>query len=450
MLAEAGCRVTVFEAQPTIGGGTRSAELTLPGFTHDLCSSVYVFTTSPFFRGRSLSKFGLEWIAPPVMFAHPFDDGTAATVGRSVEETAEGLGPDGPAYRALIGAVVKAWPSIEDDALGPLAVPRHPLSMARFGIQALQPASWVARRFRTASGRGLFAGAAAHGMVPLEQPATAAFGLVLTAMAHVAGWQLARGGAQKIPDAMAAYFTSLGGTIVTGTRIASIDELPRARVTLCDLSPRPFLRIAGHRLPAWYRQKLERYRYVTAAYKVDWALDAPIPWRAEACTRAGTVHLGGTFEEIAQSERESWNGRAPERPFVLLVQPTLFDSTRAPAGRHIAWAYCHVPNGSRADMLGRIEAQIERFAPGFTKRVIARSVITPSDFEYGNENYAGGDIGAGASDIWQLFTRPTRLTYRTPVPGLFLCSASTPPGVGVHGMCGYHAAKRALKHLQAS
>jgi phytoene dehydrogenase-like protein len=449
VLAAAGYRVVVFEAAPTIGGGTRSAPLTLPGFTHDVCSTAYTFTTSPFFRPLALEKHGLEWLSPPVMYAHPFDDGTAIAVERSLERTAEGLGADGPAYLDVIGSVVKAWPSIEGDALGPLPIPpRHPVKMARFGLRALQPATMVARRFSQARTRGMFAGVAAHGMVPLEQPATAAFGLVLGAMAHHSGWVIARGGAQRIPDAMASYLRSLGGTIVTGRRIASLDELPPSRVTLCDLSPRPFLRIAGHRLPGWYRRKLERYRYRTAAFKVDWALDGPIPWRAEACTRAGTLHLGGTLEEIAQAERDTWHGRESEKPYVLLAQPTVLDSSRAPAGRHIAWAYCHVPNGSRVDMLGRMEAQIERFAPGFGRRVIGRSVMTPEDFERGNENYAGGDIGSGASDIWQLFTRPTFLTYRTPMPGVFLCSASTPPGVGVHGMCGYHAARRALKYLQ--
>jgi phytoene dehydrogenase-like protein len=440
--------IVLAQAAPTVGGGVRSSALTLPGFTHDLCSTAYTFTTSPFFRSVPLQPYGLEWVSPPVMYAHPFDDGTAAVVEHSLDKTAEGLGEDGPAYRDVIGSVVKAWPSIEEDALGPLPIPpRHPLRMARFGLRALQPATMVARRFRNERTRGMFAGVAAHGMVPLEQPATAAFGLVLGAMAHVAGWVMARGGAQRISDAMAAYLTSLGGTIVTGARVSSLDELPRARVTLCDLSPRPFLRIAGHRLPAWYRRKLEQYRYKTAAFKADWALDGPIPWRAEACTLAGTLHLGGTLEEIARSEYDAWHGRATEKPYVLVAQPTLFDPTRAPAGRHIAWAYCHVPNGSRVDMLPCIEAQIERFAPGFGKRVIARTVIRPEDFEGGNENYAGGDIGSGASDVFQLFTRPTRMTYRTPLPGVFLCSAATPPGVGVHGMCGYHAAKRALAYL---
>jgi phytoene dehydrogenase-like protein len=448
-LAQAGRSVTVFEADDTIGGGVRSAELTLPGFRHDICSAVHPFAAaSPLFRTLPLARHGLEWIEPPVMLAHPFDDGSAAIVDRSVERTADSLGRDGAAYRSLIGRVVEDWPRLESAILGPVAVPRHPFALARFGLQALRPADRVARAvFVGAPARGLFAGISAHGMLPLDRRPTAAFGLVLGAMAHVAGWVFPRGGAQRLTDALAAYLRSLGGTIVTGTRIQSTGELPAVRAVLCDLSPKPFLRVAGHKLPAGFRRKLERFRYGMGAFKVDWALQGPIPWRNREISRAGTVHLGGTIEEVARSEAEAWRGRPGDRPFVLLAQPTMFDPTRAPVGMHTAWGYCHVPNASGVDMLSRIEKQIERFAPGFSDLVLARAVWTPADLERHNANLVGGDISAGASDLGQFFARPTRRLYSTPVAGLYLCSASTPPGVGVHGMCGYHAAQRALREV---
>jgi phytoene dehydrogenase-like protein len=356
------------------------------------------------------------------------------------------MGADRAAYRGLFGAIVDAWPKLETAILGPaLRIPSHPFALARFGLSAIQPAAQLARRrFSTAGARALFAGIAAHGMLPLDQRPTAAFGLVLGAAAHVAGWVFPRGGAQSLTDALASYFRSLGGEIVTGQRVASVDDLPPARAVLCDLSPRPLLQIAGHKFPDWYRQKLEEYRYGCGVFKVDWALETPIPWRASACAQAGTVHVGGTLEEIERGEQEAWNGRAPERPFVLVTQLSRFDTTRAPADRQTVWGYCHVPHGSTEDMLARIEAQIERFAPGFRERVLARSVMRPADVERHNANLVGGDIGAGVSDIPQLFLRPTRLMYSTPVRGLYICSASTPPGVGVHGMCGYFAARRAL------
>jgi len=446
-IARAGRKVLVLEAEPTIGGGVRSAELTLPGFVHDICSAVHPLAiASPFFRTLPLDAHGLRWITPPLMLAHPLDDGTATVMAKSMDETAAQMGADGAAYRELFGAIVDAWPKLETAILGPaLRIPSHPFALARFGLSAIQPAAQLARRrFSTAGARALFAGIAAHGMLPLDQRPTAAFGLVLGAAAHVAGWVFPRGGAQSLTDALASYFRSLGGEIVTGQRVASVDDLPPARAVLCDLSPRPLLQIAGHKFPDWYRQKLEQYRYGCGVFKVDWALETPIPWRASACAQAGTVHVGGTLEEIERGEQEAWNGRAPERPFVLVTQLSRFDTTRAPADRQTVWGYCHVPHGSTEDMLARIEAQIERFAPGFRERVLARSVMRPADVERHNANLVGGDIGAGVSDIPQLFLRPTRLMYSTPVRGLYICSASTPPGVGVHGMCGYFAARRAL------
>lgn len=452
VLAQAGLSVTIFEAQPTIGGGVRSAELTVPGFVHDVCSAVYpMAAASPFFRSLPLATYGLEWIEPSAMLAHPFDDGTAAIVERSVDQTADSLGGrDARRYRELIGEVVAQWRNLERHVLGPIAWPHHPLTLARFGLHALQSARGLARQtFESTHARALFAGICAHGMLPLDKRPTAGFGLVLGALAHVVGWVIPRRGAQSLADALAAHFRALGGSIVTGTHVTSLNELPPASIVLCDLSPRPFLSVAGDRLPRSYQRKLQRYRYGMGVFKVDWALSDPIPWRAKACARSATVHIGGTLEELVESEHSAWNGSIAERPFVLLVQPTLFDSTRAPHGRHTAWAYCHVPRGSDANMLARIEQQIERFAPGFRDCVLARSVMTPSDIERGNPNFVGGDIGAGATDLGQLFLRPNRHMYSTPVRGLYLCSASTPPGVSVHGMCGYFAAKRALKHVHA-
>jgi phytoene dehydrogenase-like protein len=448
-IAQTGRRVIVVEAEPTVGGGVRSAELTLPGFVHDVCSAVHPLAIkSPFFRTLPLDAHGLEWIEPPIMLAHPFDDGTCAAVYRSIERTAAGLGQDGGSYRRLFGSVIDAWPQIELSVLGPPRVPRHPIALARFGLHALQAAAPLARRaFARAETRGLFAGIAAHGMLPLDRRPTAAFALVLGAMAHFAGWVMPRGGSQRLTDALAAHLRSLGGEIVTGTRVASIDELSTSRAILCDLSPRPLLAIAGHRFPRAFRRSLELYRYGVGVFKVDWALDAPIPWRAEACRQAGTVHVGGTLEEIEDAERAPWDGRVHERPFVLLAQPSIVDPTRAPAGRHTAWAYCHVPHGSTADMVPAIERQIERFAPGFRDRILARSVMRPADLEAHNANLVGGDIGAGVSDLAQLAARPTWRAYGTPVRGLYICSASTPPGVGVHGMCGYFAAQRAIAEV---
>ncbi len=447
-LAREGWAVTVREAQPTVGGGARSAELTLPGFLHDVCSAVYPLgIASPFFSTLPLAEHGLAWIQPSAPLAHPFDDGTAAVLERSICLTAETLGPDAAAYRGLMEPLVADWNRLAGEILGPLRVPRHPLALVRFGLLAVRSAVGLAEAaFRGERARALFGGLAAHSMLPLDQPITAAFGLVLGILGHAVGWPLALGGAQTVADALASCLRSLGGEIATGSPVESLEALPRARAVLLDVTPRQLVRIAASRLPSWYRRRLTGYRYGPGAFKMDWALDGPIPWKAEECGRAGTVHLGGSLGEIADSERTVWREAHPERPFVLLVQPSLFDPTRAPTGKHTAWAYCHVPNGSTFDMAGRIENQIERFAPGFKDMVLARSVMPPAALERHNANFVGGDINGGVQDLRQLFARPTArlVPYSTPVEGLFLCSASTPPGGGVHGMCGYHAARAAL------
>jgi phytoene dehydrogenase-like protein len=449
VLAQAGCKVVVFEANATPGGGARSAELTLPGFTHDTCSAVHPFAiASPFWRTLPLARYGLEWIAPATMLAHPFDDGSAAWIEASLEATAVALGRDADSYRRTVGKVVNDWPLLERAVLGPFAIPRHPFALGRFGLDALRSADGLAARvFSSERTRAMFAGIAAHSMRPLDRPLTAGVGLTLAAMCHVAGWQIPRGGAQSITNALVAYLQALGGEVVVASKVAAIDDLPAARAVLCDLSPRPLLGMAGHLLPRRYRRKLEQYRYGMGVFKVDWALSAAIPWTAKACRQAGTLHLGATHSEIAQSEAAAWAGKTTDRPFVLLSQPTVFDHGRAPAGKHVAWAYCHVPGGSTTNMLDRVEQQVERFAPGFRDCVLARSVFTPADIEAGNANFVGGDIASGVLDLRQFLTRPTRQTYSTPVKGLYVCSAATPPGVGVHGMCGYYAATRALKEV---
>ncbi len=448
-LAQAGLSVLVVEAEDQIGGGARSSELTLPGFVHDVCSAVHPLAKgSPFFRTLPLESHGLEWIEPSAPLAHPLDDGTAVLLERSIERTTETLGGDAAAYRKLMTPLVRDWERLDAELLAPLHIPKHPFALARFGLRGLRSARRLAEsRFKRREARALFAGLAAHSAVPLERMATSAFGLVLGMTGHAVGWVFPRGGAGRIADALASYLRSLGGEIVTGWRVESLDELPRARLVLCDLTTRGLLRIAEDKLPSAYRRRLERYRYGPAVFKVDWALDAPVPWKAEACLRAGTVHLGGTLEEIAVAEQAAWKGEHAGRPFVLVAQPSLFDETRAPVGKHTLWAYCHVPLGSNFDMTGRIEAQIERFAPGFRDLVLARHVMPPGALERHNANLVGGDINGGAQDIRQLFTRPVlRLNpYSTPIKGLYLCSSSTPPGGGVHGMCGYHAAQAALR-----
>jgi phytoene dehydrogenase-like protein len=445
-LARAGRSVCIYEANETIGGGARSTELTLPGFIHDLCSAVHPLTvSSSFFRSLPLNEHGLEFIHPTVPLAHPLDDGSAVILSRSVQETSENLGSDSANYRKLIAPLVDDWDVLNSELLGPLHWPRHPISMMRFGRHALASAQGLAgRHFKSTRARALFAGLAAHSMLPLERIPSAAFGLVLGITGHAVGWPSPRGGAQKITNALASYLSSLGGEILTGSRVESIDELPPARTIMCDITPRQLLNISGDRLPSTYKRKLESYRYGPAAFKIDWALAGPIPWTAKECTGAGTVHLGGTLEEIADSELAAWQGRHAERPFVLLSQASVFDPSRAPQGKHTGWAYCHVPNGSKFDMTERIEDQIERFAPGFREIVLARHVMSPVELERRNANLVGGDINGGVQDIRQMFTRPTFRMYSTPVKGLYLCSSSTPPGGGVHGLCGYFAAQRAL------
>ena len=453
ILAHAGVPVTVLEAEPTIGGGTRSMPLTLPGFTHDVCSAVHpMAVASPCFARLPLADFGLTWIHSPAPLAHPLDDGTAAVLERDVDATAAGLGGDGAAYRALMAPLTVNWRQLVEGLLGPLVPPRHPARMARFGVHAFRSARGLAdARFSGAHARALFAGIAAHAILPLEAPASAAAGLVLGLLAHVVGWPVPRGGAGAIADALAGYVRSSGGEILAGRRVTFARELGDARAVFFSVTPRQLARIGQGRLPEGYRRRLLRYRYGPAAFKLDWALSAPIPWRAPECARAATVHLGGTLEEIAQGEAAVAQGGHPDRPFVLLVQPSLFDDTRAPAGRHTAWAYCHVPNGSTEDMTERIERQVERFAPGFRDLILARHVFTPATLEQHNENYIGGDIVGGANDLRQLLARPVLALdpYAIPVRGWYLCSASTPPGGGVHGMAGSHAAHAALRSVLA-
>jgi len=450
-LAQAGLSVAVFEAKDTIGGGSRSLELTLPGFVHDVCSAIHPLAlASPFFRSLPLEQYGLEMIQPPAPLAHPLDNGTAVMLERSIERTAAGLGCDAKAYSKLMVHMVADWDKIEEIVRGPLR-PQfvlHPFALAYFGLKAIRSAQGLARSlFKGEQARAIFAGMCAHSMMPLEQPPTAGFGLLLGILGHTVGWPMPRGGSQKIVDALAAYLRSLGGEIITGMEVKLLDALPPARAILFDVTPRQLLRIAGDRLPREYQRQLRHYRYGPGVFKIDFALDGPIPWKAEECLRAGTVHLGGTLPEIAASERAVGQGEHPEKPYVLLAQQSLFDPTRAPEGKHTVWAYCHVPSGSTFDMTERIESQIERFAPGFRDRILARSTMTALEMESYDANYIGGDINGGVQDLWQLFTRPTlRLVpYSTPAQGLYICSSSTPPGGGVHGMCGYFAARAALR-----
>ena len=447
-MARAGRSVLLLEGKDTVGGGARSGELTLPGFTHDVCSAVHPLAiASPFFRPLPLIEHGLTWVHSPAPLAHPFDDGTAVVLERSVRLTGENLGIDAGAYIGLMAPLVSDWSKLAPQLLGPAALPGHPMALARFGLLALRSAVALATsRFQGERARALLGGLSAHSMLPLEKPASAAVGLVLGILAHSVGWPVPRGGSQQISDALAAYFLSMGGRISTATQVTSWDQLSPHDVVLLDVMPRQLLRLADGRLPAAYSRALRRYRYGPGVFKMDWALSGPIPWKASECLRAATVHLGGRLDEIAASERAVWSGDNPEKPFVILAQPSLFDSTRAPDGKHIAWAYCHVPNGSRFDMTDRIEGQIERFAPGFRDLVLARNTITPESLERYNPNYVGGDINGGVQDLAQLFTRPVPrpVPYSTPLPGVYLCSSATPPGGGVHGMCGFHAARAAM------
>jgi phytoene dehydrogenase-like protein len=449
VLAQAGWSVLVREAEETIGGGSRTLELTLPGFHHDPCSAIHpLAVASPFLKSLPLKEHGLELIDPPLALAHPLDDGTAATLARSLSETAASLGPDGEAWTRLMQPLVDDFDCLIEDILGPLRIPRHPIALARFGLPGLRSAEGlIGSRFKEPRASALFAGIAAHSMLRLDQIATASFGLSLALFAHAVNWPIPRGGSQAIVDAMAAHLLSLGGEIQTCQPVESIAEFPGARAILFDVTPRQVVRLAGELLPGWYRSQLEHYRYGPGIFKIDYALSGPVQWTAEACARAGTVHLGGRFEEVVASEQQPSTGRNQERPFVIVAQQSLFDPTRAPEGKHTLWAYCHVPNGSTVDMTGAIERQIERFAPGFRDLILARATMAPAEVEAYNANYVGGDINGGAQDIRQLFTRPAVRwdPYSTPNERLYICSSSTPPGGGVHGMCGYHAAQSVVR-----
>ena len=446
-LVRARKRVRIYEASDRVGGGARSAELTLPGFVHDICSAIHPLTLgSPFFSTVDLGQHGLEFIEPPAALAHPFDDGTAILLKRSVDATSQQLDRDAERYRKLMQPLVNNWSKLSSEILRPLRIPRYPFALASFGLRAIRSAEGFAKSyFQETRTRALFAGLAAHSAIALDQLGTAAFGLVLGTLAHSVGWPFPRGGAQMISDALSAHFTNLGGEIVTGTRINSVRELPASKCVLFDVTPRQLLQILGEAAPRRFKSKLQKYRYGPGAFKMDWALDGPVPWTAAECKQAATVHLGGPFEELLASEKAAWEGRLNKRPFVLLAQPSLFDPTRAPAGKHTLWGYCHVPNGSTDDMSEAIEDQVERFAPGFRKLILARSVRSPAELEDYNSNLVGGDVNGGAQILSQMFTRPTARTYSTPIEGIYICSSSTPPGGGVHGMCGYYAARRALR-----
>ncbi|UPA22849.1 NAD(P)/FAD-dependent oxidoreductase [Candidatus Peribacteria bacterium] len=446
-LAQAGKSVLVMEANDLPGGGARSMELTLPGFMHDVCSAIHPLgIASPFFRSLPLEQFGLSWIHAPHPLAHPFDDGTALVAERDLDAMCESLHEDGDQYRTLMLPYLPYLNTIFEQTLGPLKAPKTPLLLVRLGWILLQSARRLRRRFRSKEARALIGGLAAHSVLPFEKRFSAGIAIMLGLTLHDKGWPLPRGGSQQITWALIRYLQSLGGEVVTGTRVTSLDDLPESDVVLFDTSPRSLIQIAGDALPRGFTKKVETLRYGPSVFKIDWALDGPIPWTAEGCRSSSTVHIGGTFGEIAQSERDAWNGRVSDYPFLILTQPSLFDDTRAPHGKHTAWAYCHVPHGSEEDMTDAMEEQIERFAPGFRKIILKRSVMRPKDVEAHNANNIGGDITGGVMDLRQLFTRPVsiRHPYSTPHPRLFLCSASTPPGPGVHGMCGYWAAKAAL------
>jgi phytoene dehydrogenase-like protein len=450
LLQQNGLSVLLLEGKDKIGGGLRTEELTLPGFKHDVCSAVHPLAAgSPFFETLPLHEHGLEYIYPKVAAAHPFDNGTAAVLKKSIIETADLLGADRDAYIKLMAHLVKSWPGLAPDILGPLTFPKHPVDLAIFGLDALTSSTHLAKRFKTEEAKGLLAGMAAHSIQPLTNLTTSAIALVLMANGHLKGWPVPKDGSVKIADALASYFTSIGGKIETNTYITSFDQLPSANAVLFDITPKQLLQIAGHKFSSLYKWQLERYRYGMGVFKVDWALDDVVPFKAEGARQAGTVHIGGTLKEIAAGEQQIWEGLHPEKPFVLLAQQSLFDSTRAPEGKHTAWAYCHVPNGSNKDMTDIIEKQVERFAPGFRERIIGRHTFNTRQLENYNPNYIGGDINGGVIDIGQLFTRPVlrRSPYRTSAKGIYICSSSTPPGGGVHGMCGYHSAKRALKDV---
>lgn len=451
-LAQAGCEVEVREAALAPGGGARTAEITLPGFLHDLGSAVHPMAiSSPFFAKLPLAAHGLEWIYSPAPLAHPLDDGSAVVLERSVEETAAQLGSDASCYRRFFQPLVDDWQTLVRELLRPLVrVSHHPLLVGRFGLAALQPAALLAKAaFRTPRARALFAGLAAHSTLKLEAPLSSAFAFIMGAAGHAAGWPIPQRGAQSITDALSAVLASLGGRVVTESRVESLDTLGAPDLILCDVMPRNFVGLAGQRLSVPFRELLARYKHAPGVFKVDWALREPIPWRAKDCSRAATVHLGGSLEEIAASERGAWEGRPPKNPFIILVQPSLFDATRAPAGKHTAWAYCRVPNGWRGSALDALEEQIERFAPGFQECILARAIQGTADLERWNANLVGGDVSGGAPTLKQFILRPTWRRYGTPLDGVYLCSSATPPGGAVHGMCGYWAAQCALRGLES-
>ncbi len=449
MLAQAGLSVLLIEANETIGGGARTEELTLPGFRHDVCSAIHPMSVvSPFIQSLPLAKQGLEWAFSPIAIAHPLDDGSAGALEESLDATAKNLGADGDAWRSIMDPFVRNAGALFDEILRPLRiVPRRPILMARFGLVALQPATWLARRFRTDRGRALFAGCAAHSFLPLDDFGSSSFGIALILAGHATGWPCAKGGSAAIARALAAHFQSLGGEIQTRQRVKSMKDIPPSQAVIFDVTPRQLADIAGAELPARYVRKLRRFRYGPGVFKIDYALDGPIPWKAEACHRAATVHVAGTAEEVAAHERALWKGGPIDKPFVLVAQQSLFDSTRAPAGKHTGWVYCHVPHGSTADMTEAIERQIERFAPGFRDLILARHTMNTAEVEAHNANMIGGDIAGGANNLMQFVTRPfPKLDpYATPNERFYLGSSSTPPGGGVHGMCGYWAARSALR-----
>jgi phytoene dehydrogenase-like protein len=446
VLAQAGLQVDVLEAESTPGGAARTLELTLPGFRHDFGAAIYPLGAgSPFFSSLPLADHGLEWIHSPAALAHPFDDGTAVVLERDLGEARDSLGTDGLAWDKLMRPFVERWTEFAPEILRPVSlVPRHPWLMAHFGLVALQPAKVVAGRFRNQRTRALFAGLAAHSFLSLDEPLSAAFAMLMAVPAHAVGWPIPRGGAQTLTNALCRFLSTFGSKMKTSSPVQSLAALENYDLLFCDLTPRQLVKIGGERLSENYKRRLGRYRYGAGVFKVDYALNAPIPWKAPSCLRAATVHLGGSFEEIAASEKAVRIGHHAERPFVLLAQPSLFDSSRAPADKHTAWAYCHVPNGSKVDMLERLENQVERFAPGFRDCVLARRVFSPEVLEGMDANLVGGDIGGGALDMRQFLFRPTWRHYATSARDIYICSASAPPGGGVHGMCGFHAAKLAL------
>jgi phytoene dehydrogenase-like protein len=450
-MQQAGLEVLLVEGEQTVGGGMRSAELTLPGFIHDVCSAIHPMAlASPFFSSVPLQNHGLEFIYPPFAAAHPLDNGRVAILEASIHKTAGQLGSDRDRYLKLMGPLVKRWPLIAHAVFNPWSIPSHPLDMAQFALKALLSARHLADRFfEEELAKGMFAGMAAHGMLRFTDTASSAAALALMIQGHLQGWPLVKKGSQQLANALCSYFLSLGGKLETKFPVNSLHQLPTARAILLDVTPEQLLRIAGNRLSALYRWQLTRFQYGMGVYKLDWALDSPIPFQAEACKLAGTVHLGGSFADIEASEKMVFEGSHPQKPFVLLAQQSLFDPTRAPAGKHTAWAYCHVPHGSTVSMREAIENQIERFAPGFRERVLATHVMDPAQLQAYNPNYIGGDILGGKQDLSQLFTRPAlRFSpYRTSAKGIYLCSSSTPPGAGVHGMCGYHAATRSLRDI---